>query len=48
MKISSKHMVNDMNQQADFFARKSFQFVSNWLEEKNLAKLKPVFEVYCI
>lgn len=37
-------MADDMTQQADFFAGKSLQFVSNWLEENNLAKLKPVFE----
>ena len=33
----------DMPQLADFFARKSLQFVSDWLERNNV-QAKPVFE----
>ena len=35
----------DMPHLAYFFAGKSLQFVSDWLEENNLSKfIKPVFE----
>ena len=36
-KLASNDMA-DMPQLADFFAGKSLQFVSDWLEENNLSK----------